>query len=223
MGIFSRLADIVNANLTALLDRAEDPEKMLRLMIQEMEDTLVEVRSSAVRILADRKEVQRKADGLRAAAEDWQAKAELAVSKGRDDLAKGALLARAELLEEAKALEGQLAAIAESIAKHDDDLAKLEAKLAEAKAKQKTFAIRVTAAQQRVQMRRHVADGRIDDVIARFDRMERKLDDLESQAESFDLGKRAGLAQDFAALEADSRIEAELAALKARVGSGKTE
>ncbi|MGH7104666.1 MAG: PspA/IM30 family protein, partial [Acetobacteraceae bacterium] len=109
MGIFSRLTDIVNSNLNALLDRAEDPEKIIRLIIQEMEDTLVEVRSAAVRSIAEKKGLDRKAAELRAQEDDWQRKAELAVTKGRDDLAKAALHAKARAGQSLKALEQQLA------------------------------------------------------------------------------------------------------------------
>jgi phage shock protein A len=220
MGIFSRLTDIVNANINSILDRAEDPEKMVRLMIQEMEDTLVEVRSSAVRSLAEKKEIDRKLAQLDAAQAEWAQKAEFAVSKGRDDLAKGALMARRKLAETADALTGELAAINEALGRHDDDLARLQSKLEEAKAKQKGLQIRLSTAQKRVQMRRTLHDGRIDDALARYETLERKIDELEGQADVYDLGKVRSLEQEIAELNAENGVDAELAALKARVRQG---
>ncbi len=217
MGIFSRLTDIVNANINALLDRAEDPEKMVRLMIQEMEDTLVEVRSAAVRAIAEKKDIDRKLAQLDAAQADWTQKAEFAIGKGRDDLAKGALVARRKLSETADALRGELAAVDDALARHDEDLARLQAKLEEAKAKQKGLQIRLSTAQKRVQMRRTLHDGRIDDAMARYEALERKIDELESQSDVYDLGKTRSLEQDFAELAAENGVDAELAALKARV------
>jgi phage shock protein A len=218
MGIFSRLTDIVNANISALLDRAEDPEKMIKLMIQEMEDTLVEVRSTAVRTITEKKEIQRRLEQLATAEADWAEKAEFAISKGRDDLAKGALLARRKLSETAKTLQGELKAVDEAMARHDEDLARLQSKLSEAKAKEKALAIRITTAKKRVQMRHSYADGRVDDALARFEALHRKIDELEGRAEVFDMGKNGkSLEEEFAALEAESGLDAELDALKQRL------
>jgi len=217
MGIFSRLTDIVNANINSLLDHAEDPEKMVRLMIQEMEDTLVEVRSAAVRTITEKKEIQRKLEQLTAAEADWAEKAEFAISKGRDDLAKGALLAKRKLSETAKMLEGEQKAVEEALARHDEDLARLQAKLAEAKAKEKALTIRMATAKKRVQMRQTYADGRVDDALARFEALHRRIDELEGKAEVFDMGKTKSLEDEFATLEAESGLDAELEALKQRL------
>jgi len=222
MGIFSRLTDIVNANINSLLDHAEDPEKMVRLMIQEMEDTLVEVRSAAVRTITEKKEIHRRLEQLAAAEADWAEKAEFAISKGRDDLAKGALLAKRKLSETAKMLEGELKAVEEALARHDEDLARLQAKLAEAKAKEKALTIRMATAKKRVQMRQSYADGRVDDALARFEALHRRIDELEGKAEVFDMGKTKSLEaksleEEFATLEAEIGLEAELEALKQRL------
>ena len=218
MGIFSRLTDIVNANISALLDRAEDPEKMIKLMIQEMEDTLVEVRSTAVRTITEKKEIQRRLEQLGTAEADWAEKAEFAISKGRDDLAKGALLAKRKLAETAKTLQGELKAVEESMARHDEDLARLQSKLSEAKAKEKALAIRITTAKKRVLMRHSYADGRVDDALARFEALHRKIDELEGRAEVLDMGKGGkSLEEEFATLEAESGLDAELEALKQRL------
>lgn len=217
MGIFSRLSDIVNANLNALLDRAEDPEKMAKLMIQEMEDTLVEVRSAAVKNISEKKEIQRRLDQLATAEADWSQKAEFAISKGRDDLAKGALLAKRKLGESATALQGELKAVEEALSRHDEDLARLQSKLQEAKAKQKALLIRLNAAQKRVQVRRTLADGRVDDALARYETLHQKIDELEGRAEVYDMGQGKTLEQEFANLEAETGLDAELAALKEKL------
>lgn len=217
MGIFSRLSDIVNANLNALLDRAEDPEKMAKLMIQEMEDTLVEVRSAAVKNISEKKEIQRRLEQLASAETDWAQKAEFAISKGRDDLAKGALLAKRKLAESATALQSELKAVEDALARHDEDLARLQSKLQEAKAKQKALLIRLNAAQKRVQVRRTLADGRVDDALARYDTLHQKIDELEGRAEVYDMGQGKTLEQEFANLEAETGLDAELAALKEKL------
>ena len=217
MGIFSRLSDIVNSNLTSMLDKAEDPEKIIRLMILEMQETLVEVRTGAARIIADRKQAERTLTRLDDAAGEWQRKAELALSKGREDLARGALLEKAKLQETANLLRQDLDSLDSALGKHDTDIAKLDAKLREAKAKQKSMQARQKSADNNLRVRRQVHDSRIDDAFARFEKMERRIDDVEGQAEAFDLGQTKNLSEEIAELEADQAIEGELAALKARL------
>jgi phage shock protein A len=218
MGIFSRLGDIINSNLNAMLDRAEEPEKIVRLIIQEMEDTLVEVRSAAARAIAEKKELGRRIEHLEAAQADWQRKAELAIEKGREDLAKGALLAKSEAASTVALMQKEMGLIDDTLAKTNDDLVRLDAKLAEAKAKQKTFEVRHNAARDQFRIRTQLHDGRIDDAMARYEQIERKLDRMEGQVEAFDLGKRKSLHEEFAELEAETAISAELEALKAKMG-----
>ncbi|MDW3207163.1 MAG: phage shock protein PspA [Alphaproteobacteria bacterium] len=217
MGIFSRMTDILNANINTLLDRAEDPEKMARLMIQEMEDTLVEVRSSAVRMIADKKTIVRRLDEAEGDMEDWGKKAEYALSRDREDLAKAALLAKKRLGDHVEQLKRELKSVEESLEKYDDDLARLQAKLDEAKARRKSIEIRHTSARNRVQMRRTLYDGRVDDALARYESLERRIDDIEGEAEGFDLGRREDLNSAFADLEAEQEIEGELEAMKANM------
>ena len=207
MGIFSRLSDIVNSNLNALLDRAEDPEKIIRLIIQEMEDTLVEVRSAAVRSIAEKKGMERKAGELRAEHEDWQRKAELAVTKGRDDLAKAALHAKARVGQSLGALERQLAQLGEVLARQNEDIGKLQAKLADAKSREQSLAARQKTAATRLKMRTRLYDERITDAFARFEQVERTLDEMEGQVEAYDLGRKPALAEEFAELEADAGLD----------------
>lgn len=217
MGVFSRLSDIVNSNINAMLDRAEDPEKIVRLIIQEMEDTLVEVRSNAARAIADRKEVTRKKQEFAARANEWESKAELAVAKGRDDLAKGAIAAKRKAEEMIGLLEQELKAIEETVDKTNEDLDKLQAKLKEARAKQRSLEIRRNAASDSVRISRQVHDGRIDEALARFDRYERRIDELEAEAESWSLGRPRTLEDEFKELAAEDEVNAEFEALKKRV------
>ena len=184
MGIFSRFTDIMNANINAILDRAEDPEKMARLMIQEMEETLVEVRSSAVKSIADKKEIERRLDSLNQGQQEWEEKAEFAITKGREDLAKGALVAKRKLADQATALEAELNTVSEALAKFNDDMGKLQTKLEEAKAKRKSIEIRMKTAQKRVKMRQTLHDGRVDEALSRYDSLERRIDELEADAEA---------------------------------------
>ena len=220
MSVFSRLADIINSNLTAMLDRAEEPEKMIRLIIQEMEDTLVDVRSTAARTIAEKKEIQRKLERLATAQAEWERKAEFALGKGREDLAKGALVEKAKLAETAAMLEDGLAQLEAALGKNDQDIAKLEAKLAEAKAKQKTIQARHETVGARLKVRERLYDARVEDAFARFETVERRLDAAEGKVEAYDLGQRKTLADEIAELEAEATIEHDLAALKARLGRG---
>lgn len=222
MGIFSRLGDIINSNVTAILDRAEDPEKIVRLMIQEMQETLVEVRANAAKLIADRKEANRTQARIDAAAADWLKKAELAVSKDREDLAKGALIEKAKLEETSRLLEEDIEALDVAIANHEADIVKLEAKLREANAKQKAMQARAQSATSSIRVRKQVADRRIDDAFSRFEKMEQRIDALEGEAESYALGAGKSLADEIAALETDGRVDHELAELKARLGGART-
>ncbi len=221
MGIFSRFADIINSNIGAILDRAEDPEKIIRLIIQEMEDTLVEVRTNAAHAIAERKEIGRKLSRLQETRHEWERRAELALAKGREDLAKGALLEKAKLGEVGRMLEEQLAQVETALGQGDADISKLQAKLAEAKAKQKALMVRHDTADSRLKVRRNLYDSRVDDALARFDQVERKLDEAEGKVEAYDLGQRQTLAQEIADLEAESAIDEELSVLKRRLATDR--
>jgi phage shock protein A len=216
MSLFSRLGDIINSNLTSMLDKAEDPEKLARQMVQEMEDTLVEVRSAAARALADRKEMDREIAEFTRLRDDWVTKAELAVTKGRDDLARGALQAKARAEQEITLRQRTLAAAEETIAKRNADLEKLQAKLDEAKAKHRAVMMRRDAAEGRVRLREALYDPDVEDRMSRFADMERKVDEMEAYADL--LGpRRKTLEAEFAELEASEKIEDELEALRRRM------
>ncbi len=224
MGIFSRLADIVNSNLNALLASAEDPEKIIRLIIQEMEDTLVEVRSSAVRSIAERREMERRLEALKREEEDWQAKAELALTRGREDLARGALLARTHRGQARASVEKQVAQLVAGLAQQNEDITKLQTKLADAKAREQSFAQRRATAGNRIKVREKLHDERINDAFLRFETAERQLDTMEGRVEAYDLGRAPStrgptLEEELAGLAADASMNDELEALKARLGN----
>ncbi len=221
MGIFSRMGDIINSNLNAMIDKAENPEKIARLIIQEMEDTLVEVRTDAARNIAERKELSRKAEAYKERAAEWAQKAELALTKDREDLARGALSAKQQAEQMNEVVLKEIDVLDEAVAKADGDLSKLQTKLDEAKAKHKALMMRSNVAKGQIRMRSQLNDNKVNDALSRYERMERKVDDLEAQVEAYDLGSGESLESQFAALEADEAVEAELAALKASLKPGK--
>jgi phage shock protein A len=223
MGIFTRLSDIVNSNINAILDKAEDPEKIIRMVIQEMEDTLVEVRSSAAKAIADQKDVERRLRKLSQAQDDWERKAELAISKGRDDLAKGALIEKAKVADMVDHLAAEVAMLREALDANEGDVIKLEAKLREARAKKATLQARHKTASAKVRVKKNLYDGRIQEAFDRFDKIDQRLDRVEAEAEAMDLGKGQTIAEEIAGLEADDDIEQELAALKAKSAAAANE
>ncbi|MEZ5666859.1 MAG: phage shock protein PspA [Alphaproteobacteria bacterium] len=214
MGIFSRLGDIVNANINAMLDRAEDPYKVIRMIVQEMEDTLVEVRATAAKAIAERKDLQRRIERCVAEAEDWRAKAEFALERDREDLARGALVARARLNERTDLLKEQMLVLEQTLSQTNDDIGQLESKLTDAKKRERALASRRMAHRRRHETRRHRIDERIHDAYARFDEIERGLDSLEGEAEAADMGQKKTLREEFAELQAEAVVERELQVLK---------
>lgn len=217
MSIFSRLSDVVNSNIHAMLDKAEDPEKMVRLIIQEMEDTLVEVRSTSVRVLARRKELQRATSSLETEAADWQAKAELALSKNREDLARGALAAKNRALDQKENFARELIHVEEEITKLDTDTAKLKAKLTDARARQKVILLRSQSVASRLKVKGQIHDVRMQDAMVKMEQYEGKIDRMEAELESYDLGTRT-LSDEFTQLAQADKVEDELSALRAKLG-----
>ena len=221
MGIFTRFSDIVNSNINAILDKAEDPEKIVRLMIQEMEDTLVEVRSAAARSIADKKDLNRKLERFEAEQREWDNKAELALRKGREDLAKAALVEKSRAAAAADIIKSDYVAVDEGLSKLNDDIARLESKLQDAKARQKSLLARHKTANSRLAARKKIHDYKIDDALVRFEQYTRRIDDVEGRIEAYDLGLPKDLTHEFASLEAEETVEKELKDLKKRV-SGET-
>ncbi|ASK55229.1 phage shock protein PspA [Vibrio tarriae] len=220
MGIFSRFADIVNSNISALLDKAEDPEKMIRLIIQEMEDTLVEVRTNSAKAMADKKELARKLESIEQQLEDWQNKATLALTKQREDLARAALIEKQKLQHVLKGLHTEQTLVEETIEKLTGEIGKLETKITETRAKQQALAIRSQAASHRRDVQRHLHAGRTEEAMAKFEQFSRKVDELEAEADLYaQSGQARSLEQEFAELQAQDEIEKELNKLKAQMKS----
>lgn len=215
MGIFSRITDVVNSNIHAMLDKAENPEKMVRLIIQEMEDTLCEVRSTAVRHLARKKELQRALSELEREAADWEAKAELAITKNREDLARGALAARERALGQVNALRREYAQVEEEIQRLEEDTGKLKAKLADARNRQKAIVLRSQSVESRLKVKGQIHDQRMADTMSRMAAYESKIDRMEAELEAYDLGTR-DLASEFETLAQQEKVEAELQRLRQR-------
>ena len=219
MGIFSRMTDIINSNINSMLDQAEDPEKMIRLIIQEMEDTLVEVRSSSARVLADRKSAARRLEQVQLEADSWEDKARLAISKEREDLARAALQEKRAIEEEIAVVEGELKATDEHIAQLNGEIAQLQQKLGDAKAKQKALLMRSKTVESRIKVKRQIHREALDTAFQRFEHFERRMDNLESQLESMDLGREVApdLAAEIDSLHEDARITDELERLKSEM------
>jgi len=217
MGMFSRINDIVQANINAMLDKAEDPEKIIRLIIQEMEETLVEVRTDAARYIAQQKTLARHIDAAKKEVDGWQHKAQIAMNNDKESLAKAALMEKQKYVAKLTSLEEQEGHLADSIEKIQGDTARLNTKLAEAKAKQKSLAQRRNAAHTRLKVKQADHEGKIDDAMMRFESYEQRIDHLEAQVDAYDLTKSSeatSLQAEFDAMQTDETIERELAELK---------
>jgi len=220
MGIFSRFRDIINSNINAMLDRAEDPEKLIRLMIQEMEDTLVEIKVSCAGAIANRKKVERHADQARRMAEDWKTKAKLAVDKGREDLAREALIDRRRWLERSESLEEEARASQALVEQYQEDILQLEDKLNAAREKQRLLVQRHIHAARKRRAQEDIRRLDSSDAWIRFEQFENRIERMEAEADLVNLRRQPPLEDEFARLEIDEEIEKELDALK--TGQTKT-
>ncbi len=222
MGIFSRTRDIIAANFNELLDQADDPAKMIRMIILEMEETLVDVRASAARTIADQKEMHRhtvKLDKLQA---DWGEKAQLALSKDREDLARAALLERKKAADMSDQLKQEIAVLDDALRAYEEDIAKLQHRLREARSRQSQIAARLESAENRVKLRSLMTSERVDEALTRFDQLERRVDYAEGRADSLRIAadQPPSLADEIAALEGSDKIDEELEAMKRALGKG---
>lgn len=218
--MFSRFTDIINANINSMLDKAENPEKMIKLIIQEMEETLVEIRATAAKHIAEKKSLTRHIQTLEKSAANWQEKASVAVAKGRDDLAKSALIEKNKRQSEVEAKQEELVQLEEFLAAVQDDAQRLQDKLAEAKRRQDAYLLRQQSAQVRLKAREKAAVYNIDEAISKFERYQQKVDEVEAQVEAFDMTANQDLSSQISALETDEQVEQELAALKKQVANG---
>ncbi|MDG1024761.1 MAG: phage shock protein PspA [Gammaproteobacteria bacterium] len=216
MSIFNRLSDIINSNISSLLDKAENPEKMIRMVIQEMEETLVEVRSGTAKVIAEKKTLSRRAEQLKKQAQDWEGKAELALSKGREDLAKAALLEKSNINSSVTITEKDLLKLDETLNKLSTEIEQLQAKLNDARARQKTIVMRTTATESRLNVNRQLHSYSIDKAMDKFEYYEKKIDQMEGQMDSIHIEKR-GLQSEFDELEKQESIDKELEDLKTKL------
>ena len=215
MGIFSRTRDIFAANFTELLDRAEDPARMIRMIILEMEETLVEVRASAARSIADGKEMRRAISRLDELQASWTEKAELALSKDREDLAKAALMERQKAADMAGGLRAEISVIEETLKAYEVDIAKLQGKLREARARQNAIANRIESAVTRAKASELLHGNRTEDAFSRFEVLERRADFAEGRADALGMTGPKSLEEEIAELRASEQVDAELEAMKA--------
>jgi len=221
MGIFSRFSDIVNANINTMLDKAEDPKKLVRLLIQEMEETLVELRSNAAKHIAERKTLEASLAKAKSSVKDWAAKAELALSKGREDLARSAIVQKQQASEQEATLEDELTRYNDALSSSTEDATRLEQKMAEARVRQKSLLVRKAQAQIRLKVKKQLHSNKVEDALIRFEHFEKKIDAIESEIESYDIGRKdeQSVKAQFEQMERDEAIENELAQLKQKMAS----
>ena len=216
MSIFSRTRDIIAANVIDLVERSQDPAKTIRVMILEMEETLVEVRASAARYIADQKEKRRQIAQLGGLQDSWTERAELALSKGRDDLARAALMEKEKLTDLADELRAEIAEIDAALRAFEADIAKLQAKLREARVRQNAVATRIESAENRARMREMYAGERVEEAFSNFELLERHADLAEGHADALLLAAPPRtLEEEIADLRVADRVELELEAMKA--------
>lgn len=218
MGIFTRFRDIVSSNINAMLDRAEDPEKMIKLMIREMEDTLVEIKASCAGVMAEQKKAERQQDELDARVSFWEEKAGLAARKGRDDLAREALLEKRRYTDRRDGLAGEIVELKLLIQRYQEDIKKLEGKLKLARDKQRMLIQRHIHASRKRKAEEEIRRMDGVEIIHKFDDLENRIERMESEAELVNFGKKSGLEEEVEKLSAGDEIEKELKALKERIG-----
>lgn len=214
MGIFTRFRDIISSNINAMLDRAEDPEKLIRLMIREMEDTLIELKSGCAGVMASRKKVERRLGELKERIGFWEERAALAVDHGRDDLAREAIGEKRRLSDSVAPLVQEVEDHAAMVAQYQADIRQLEEKLAGAREKQRMLVQRHVRARRKRRAQEDIRRADSIETLARFDRMESRIERMEAEADLVNYGRPPTLEEAFDKLMAEDDIEKELAALK---------
>jgi phage shock protein A len=219
MGIFSRFKDVIRSQLNAAVSRVANPQKVLRLIIQDMEDTLVKVRASSVQTIADRRDTERRIVALRDTVEEWKQKAEVAVVNGRDDLANAALQAKLGNMKMLDTLEKQHATLVDALSRQSEDMEKLQLRLQDAKVRERTIGSLHTTARSRLKLRKKLFDHRLNNALARFEHLESSLNQIEGKVESYDMGQTRSLNENLGQLQIESAVTRELADLKTRLGN----
>ena len=226
MGIFSRTRDIIAANFNDMLDKADDPQKMIRMIILEMEETLVEVRASAARTIADQKEMPRHSVKLDKLQADWNEKAQLAISKDREDLARAALVEKKKAADMSEQLKQEIAVLDDALRAYEQDIQKLQNRLREARSRQTAIAARLESAENRVKLRSLMTNERVDDALNRFDQLERRVDYAEGRADALSIADKSdkpSLSDEIAALEGADAIDDELEQMKKALGKSSAD
>ncbi len=217
MGIFTRVRDIISSNVNAMLEKAEDPEKLIKLMIREMEDTLVEIKASCAGAMATKKKMQREVSQAQAKVVEWARRAQLAVDKGRDDLAREALLEKRRHTERVEASEGELNQCESLVDQYQSDIMQLEDKLSSVREKQRTLVQRRVHAEQKKRAQKNVRKVTTTPALTKFDTFEQRVERLEAESDLVNFGRKPSIEDEFARLEGDEDIEKELEALRNRV------
>ena len=214
MGIFTRFRDIISSNINAMLDRAEDPEKLIRLMIREIEDTLVEIKTACAGVMAGSKKIQRQLEGIQGGVGYWEEKAELAVSKGRDDLAREALIEKRKFTRQTDSLENELAEHEDLIRQYQDDIRQLEEKLKSARDKQQMLVQRHIHAQSKIRAQNELRRIDSSETVMKFGELENRIERMEAEADLVNYGRKTALEEELEKLSVDEEIEDELQAMK---------
>jgi phage shock protein A len=217
MGIFTRFRDIISSNINAMLDKAEDPEKLIKLMIREMEDTLVEIKTACAGVMANGKKIERQLEGLESRAAYWEEKAELAVNKGRDDLAREALVEKRKFTRRIETLGNELVEHNLLIEQYQDDIRQLEEKLKSARDKQRLLVQRHVHAQRKIEAQEEMRRIDSTETMMKFDELENRIERMEAEADLVNYGKKTSLEEELEKLSVDEEIEKELQALKTPV------
>lgn len=215
MGIFTRFRDIISANINSMLDKAEDPEKMIKLMIHEMEDTLIELKSSCAGVIAGRKKIERKLDEVSEKIDLWANRASLAVNKGRDDLAREALIEKRRFQQTGETLENEFHEYKGLIDQYHEDISELEAKLSSAKEKKRLLVQRHKRATGKKRAQEEIRRSDSSDTMMRFDKLESRIEQMEAEAELVNTPQKPTVKEELDTLAADEDIENELAKIKA--------
>jgi len=217
MGIFSRFRDIINSNISAMLDKAEDPEKLIKLMIREMEDTLVEIKASCAGVMSENTKVQRQVEEVQSRAKHWEERAALAVNKGRDDLAREALVEKRRYTERAEALLQESIRLNAIVEQYQDDIRQLEEKLESAREKQRILVQRHIRANRRKRAQEEIRRFDSSEAMFKFEDLENRIERMEAEADLVNFGKKPAVEAEWESLLVDEEIEKELQTLKSSI------